>query len=315
MKSTKLILVGLSFVAALFVFFWGFNFLKGRDIFNRERIFFVEYNDVSGLITSNPVLIKGFRVGQVKNIYFHPAMDGRLVVEISVTDKVLIPSNTIAKIYSSDLMGSKAIELILGNSAAMAAHNDTLKSAVEASLMEEVNAQVIPLKNKAESLLSSVDSLVTIVQALISENVKQNLNQSLQSISGTIRNLESTTGNIDNIVVQQQSRIASILYNIEMISRNIEQNNSNITRTIQNLTALTDSLAKADIASAVRHADSSLVQLNKLMQGINAGQGTMGQLMQNDTLYRRLEESAEELRKLLEDVRLNPKRYVKISVF
>lgn len=315
MKSTKLILVGLSFVAALFVFFWGFNFLKGRDIFNRERIFFVEYNDVSGLITSNPVLIKGFRVGQVKNIYFHPAMDGRLVVEISVTDKVPIPSNTIAKIYSSDLMGSKAIELILGNSPTMAAHNDTLKSAVEASLMEEVNAQVIPLKNKAESLLSSVDSLVTIVQALISENVKQNLNQSLQSISGTIRNLESTTGNIDNIVVQQQSRIASILYNIEMISRNIEQNNSNITRTIQNLTALTDSLAKADIASAVRHADSSLVQLNKLMQGINAGQGTMGQLMQNDTLYRRLEETAEELRKLLEDVRLNPKRYVKISVF
>jgi phospholipid/cholesterol/gamma-HCH transport system substrate-binding protein len=308
-------LVGLSFVAALFVFFWGFNFLKGRDIFNRERIFFVEYNDVSGLITSNPVLIKGFRVGQVKNIYFHPAMDGRLVVEISVTDKVPIPSNTIAKIYSSDLMGSKAIELILGNSPTMAAHSDTLKSAVEASLMEEVNAQVIPLKNKAESLLSSVDSLVTIVQALINENVKQNLNQSLQSISGTIRNLESTTGNIDNIVVQQQSRISSILYNIEMISRNIEQNNSNITRTIQNLTALTDSLAKADIASAVRHADSSLVQLNKLMQGINAGQGTIGQLMQNDTLYRRLEESAEELRKLLEDVRLNPKRYVKISVF
>lgn len=302
-------------MAALFVFFWGFNFLKGKDIFNRERIFYVEYRDVSGLITSNPVLIRGFRVGQVKDIYFHPAMDGRLVVEISVTDKVPIPKNTIAKIFSADLMGSKAIELLLGNSTAMAQNNDTLQSAVEATLMEEVNAQVIPLKNKAESLLSSVDSLVVIVQALINENVKQNLSQSLQSISGTIRNLENTTGSIDNIVVQQQSRIASILYNIEMISRNIEQNNSNITRTIQNLTALTDSLAKADIASAVRHADSSLVQLNRLMAGINAGQGTMGQLMQNDTLYRRLEASAEELRKLLEDVRLNPKKYVKISVF
>ncbi|HMM11114.1 MAG TPA: MlaD family protein [Bacteroidales bacterium] len=315
MKSKKLILVGLSFVVALFVFFWGFNFLKGRDIFNRERIFFVEYREVSGLITSNPVLIRGFRVGQVKDIYFHPSMDGRLVVEISVTDKVPIPRNSIAKIYSSDLMGSKAIELILGNSTSMAMHNDTLLSAVEASLMEEVNAQVLPLKNKAESLLSSVDSLVTIVQALINENIKQNLTQSLQSITRTIRNLENTTGNIDNIVNQQQSRIAAILYNIEMISRNIEQSNSNITRTIQNLTSLTDSLAKADIVSAVRHADSSIVQLNKLMQGINTGQGTMGQLMQNDTLYRKLESSAEELRRLLEDVRLNPKRYVKVSVF
>lgn len=315
MKSKKLILVGLSFVAALFVFFWGFNFLKGRDIFHHERIFFVEYKDVSGLITSNPVLIRGFRVGQVKDIYFHPEMDGRLVVEISVTNKVPIPSNTVAKIYSSDLMGSKAIELILGNSTSMAKHHDTLASSVEASLMEEVNAQVLPLKNKAENLISSVDSLVTIVQLLISENVKQNLNQSLQNIARTIRNLENTTGNIDNIVIQQQSRIASILYNLEMITRNIEQNNSNITRTLQNLAILSDSLSKADIASAVRHADSSLVQLNKLMHSINSGQGTMGQLISNDTLYRKLEDSAEELRKLLEDVRLNPKRYVKVSVF
>lgn len=315
MKSFKPILVGLSFVAALFVFFWGFNFLKGRDIFNRERIFYVEYKDVSGLIPSNPVLIKGFRVGQVKRIYFHPLMDGRLVVELSVTEKIPIPGNTIAKIFSSDLMGSKAVELILGNSATMALHNDTLSSAVEASLMDEVNKQVLPLKNKAESLISSVDSLVTIVQALINENVKDNLNQSLKSISGTIRNLESTTGNIDNIVVQQQSRIASILYNMELISRNIEQNNGNISRTLENLAALSDSLSKADIASAVRHADSSLVQLNKLMTAINTGQGTLGQLLQNDTLYMKLESSAEELRKLLEDVRLNPKRYVKISVF
>lgn len=315
MKSKKLIFVGLSFVAALVVFLWGFNFLKGRDLFNRERVFFVEYKDVSGLIPSNPVLIKGFRVGQVKRIYFHPQMDGRLIVELSITEKIPIPSNTVAKIYSSDLLGSKAVELILGNSASMAVNNDTLASAIEASLMEEVNAQVLPLKNKAESLISSVDSLVVIVQALISENVKDNLNQSLKSISETIRNLESTTGNIDNIVIQQQSRIASILYNMELIVRNIEQNNGNISRTLTNIAALTDTLAKADIASVIRQADSSLAHLNRLMAGINSGQGSMGQLMQNDTLYRKLEDSAEELRKLLEDVRLNPKRYVKLSVF
>jgi phospholipid/cholesterol/gamma-HCH transport system substrate-binding protein len=315
LKSKKLIFVGLSFVAALVVFLWGFNFLKGRDLFNRERVFFVEYKDVSGLIPSNPVLIKGFRVGQVKRIYFHPQMDGRLIVELSITEKIPIPSNTVAKIYSSDLLGSKAVELILGNSASMAVNNDTLASAIEASLMEEVNAQVLPLKNKAESLISSVDSLVVIVQALISENVKDNLNQSLKSISETIRNLESTTGNIDNIVIQQQSRIASILYNMELIVRNIEQNNGNISRTLTNIAALTDTLAKADIASVIRQADSSLAHLNRLMAGINSGQGSMGQLMQNDTLYRKLEDSAEELRKLLEDVRLNPKRYVKLSVF
>lgn len=315
LKNKKVYIVALSFLSALLIFIMGFNFLKGKDVFNRERIFVVEYDEVNGLVKSNPVVIKGLRVGQVRDIYFNPSMNGKLVVTLAITTNLPIPKNSIARIYSSDLMGSKAVDLQLGNSDILLKHNDTLQSAIETSLMEEVNAQVLPLKNKAESLLSSIDSLVVIVQAILSDNARDNIMGSLQSVTSTIKNLENTTGTIDSFVTSQQSRLSSILYNIELITRNIEQNNSEINRSIRNLAIITDSLAKADIPGAVKNADAALSELNLLLANINKGEGTVGQMMKNDTLYQQLEQSAEALRKLLEDVKTNPKRYVKFSVF
>ncbi|MDP2236017.1 MAG: MlaD family protein [Bacteroidales bacterium] len=315
LKNRKVYTVALSFVLALVLFIWGFNFLKGKDVFNKEQLYFVEYDQVNGLIRSNPVVINGLRVGQVRDIYFHPSLNGKLIVVIALTTKFPVPDNSIARIFSSDLMGSKAIELQLGTSKNYLQPNDTLKSSVEASLMDEVNAQVLPLKIKAETLLSSVDSLVVILQTILNENAKDNIFSSLQSVSATIQNLERTTLVIDSVVSTESSRISSILYNIELITRNFEQNNGEINTILSNMAALSDSLVKADIGSVVQHADASLAELNKLLDAINRGQGTVGQMMQNDTLYYQLEKSAEELNKLLEDVRLNPKRYVKFSLF
>jgi phospholipid/cholesterol/gamma-HCH transport system substrate-binding protein len=315
LKNRKVYTVALSFVLALVLFIWGFNFLKGKDVFNKEQLYIVEYKEVNGLIKSNPVVINGLRVGQVRDIYFHPSLNGKLIVVLALTTKFPVPDNSIARIFSSDLMGSKAIELQLGTSKTYLMPNDTLLSSIEASLMDEVNAQVLPLKNKAETLLSSVDSLVVILQTILSENAKDNIFSSLQSVSATIQNLERTTLVIDSVVSTESSRISSILYNIELITRNFEQNNGEINTILSNMAALSDSLVKADIGSVVHHADASLAELNKLLDAINRGQGTVGQMMQNDTLYYQLEKSAEELNKLLEDVRLNPKRYVKFSLF
>jgi phospholipid/cholesterol/gamma-HCH transport system substrate-binding protein len=315
LKNKKVYSVALSFVLALVLFIWGFNFLKGKDIFNKEQLYFVEYDEVNGLIKSNPIVINGLTVGQVRDIYFHPSLNGKLIVVIALTTDFPVPDNSVARIFSSDLMGSKAIELQLGDSKTQLKPNDTLMSSIEASLMDEVNAQVLPLKNKAETLLSSVDSLVVILQTILSENAKDNIYSSLQSVSATIKNLERTTSVIDSVVGTESSRISSILYNVELITRNFEQNNSEINTILSNMAALSDSLAKADIGSVVQHADASMAELNKLLDAINRGQGTVGQMMQNDTLYYQLEKSAEELNKLLEDVRLNPKRYVKFSLF
>ncbi len=314
-KNRKTYMVGLFFLLALLLFIWGYNFLKGKDIFNRERIFYVEYNQVSGLVNSNPVILNGLRVGQVRAIYFNPDLSGNLIVELAIHTKFPLPANTVARIISSDLMGSKAVDLLIGDADVLANDKDTLLAEIEASLMDEVNAQVLPLKNKAESLISSVDSLVIILQTVLNETAKENITSSLQSISSTIKNLEQTTSSIDAFVDTEQSRLASILYSVEQVAHNFEQNNAEVTRILSNLAALTDSLTQADIAGIMRHTDSAISELNTLMHTINSGEGTIGQLMHNDSLYIELENSAEQMKKLLEDIRLNPKRYVKFSLF
>lgn len=315
MKNKKVYVVAFLFIAALFLFIWGFNFLKGKDIFNKETLFYVEYKSVNGLIKSNPVVLNGLRIGQVRDIYFHPDLSGRLIVQLSVTTDFPIPSNSIARIYSSDLMGSKAIELQLGDAKTNLKQNDTLSSSIEASLMDEVNAQVLPLKMKAEGLISSLDSLVVIVQTLLNENSQGNIIESLQNVSKTIKNLERTSATVETIVMTEQSRLASILYNIELITRNLEQNNGQISKILANAATFSDTLVKTDIGGTVRSVNASLAELNFMLSTINNGQGSVGKIMSNDTLYYQLEKSAEELNKLLEDVRLNPKRYVKFSLF
>lgn len=315
MKNKTVYIVALSFISALALFVWGFNFLKGKDIFSKERIFFASYNEVGGLVKSNPVMINGLRVGQVRNLYFHPANNRTIVVELALATDIPIPDNSIARIFSWDLMGSKAIDLRLGDSERNARNRDTLNSSLEQSLKDEVNAQVAPLKNKAEDLISSVDSLVMVIQTILNENSKQNIMTSLQNISNTFKNLESTTANIDTLVVKERNRIASILYNIELITRNLESNSTDFNRIVGNMAVFSDSLAASDLPGTIRRADSTLNQLSIMLAGLNDGQGSLGMLLHNDTLYIELERTAAEMNKLLEDIRLNPKRYVKFSVF
>ncbi len=315
MKKRYPYIVALSFIVALGLFIWGFNFLKGKDVFSKERIFYAEYSEVSGLVKANPVMISGLRVGQVSNLEFHPNMKGNIVVTLSVNTSFPIPTNSIARIFSSDLMGSKAVEIVLGNSPEHANSGDTLRTSIEASLMDEVNAQVAPLKLRAESLLSSLDSLVVVVQAVFNDAARENINNSLYSISKTFGNIERTTSSIDSAIIEERVRITNILSHIEHVTASLEDNSEDFTRIMSNLAVLSDSLLVADLPGTLRRADASLAQLNQILEKVNSGEGSIGMLLHNDTLYFELERTAEEMNLLLEDIRRNPKRYVKFSLF
>ncbi len=315
MKKRYPFYVGLSFLGAMLLFFWGFNFLKGKDVFSPGRVYYAEYNEVSGLIKANPVIISGMRVGQVTNLVFHPDGSGRIVVTFSIDNDFPIPDNSVARIISSDLLGSKAIEIRLGNSPLMAKSRDTLASSVEASLMDEVNAQVAPLKMRAESLLSSIDSLVIVVQTVFSDDARDNITKSLNSISSTFRNIETASAVLDDAIYEERIRIGNILMNVEEITASLEKSKHDYMNLMQNLSTFSDSLMVVDLPGTVQKANESVMQINALLEKINSGEGSLGMLLHNDTLYIELERTAEEMNKLLEDIRLNPKRYVRFSLF
>jgi phospholipid/cholesterol/gamma-HCH transport system substrate-binding protein len=315
MKVRKEVKAGLLVVVALALFIFGFNFLKGRNIFHKQRTFHAVYSRIDGLASSNPIVLNGLGIGQVTGIKLLPGKDGDILVTFSVNVGHLdIPINSTAKIVSQDLLGSKAVELLLGDSDMLAVEGDTLRSDIQASLTEEVSQQVAPIRAKAEHLLSSIDSVMTVVQALMTKELTANLERSVQSISKTIQSLEKTAYRIDTVVIEEHSRINAIMRNVESITANFRNNNERLNSIITNFQNISDTIAKANIASTLQHANHALLQTSNIMDRINRGEGSIGMLINNDTLYHNLERASLDLDRLLQDIRVNPHRYLHFSL-
>lgn len=316
MKIKKEVKVGILMLVALSLLAWGANFLKGTNILKENRYFFAIYEKVDGLGTSNPVMINGFKVGQVEKIEFLPDFSGDIIVKFSVTKKDFpIPFDTKAKIISSDLLGSKAIDLQLGKSATLLVSKDTLETDIEASLSESVNQQIAPLKKKAEDLISTVDSAILVVSAIFNKDARTNLDASLTSIRGTLETFEKTMLQVDDLIRAERKHLDGIFKNVESISANFAKNNDKLTSAIANMEAITDSLAGSNLKQTVNNASIAMQQVSDIMQRINNGEGSLGALINNDTLYTNLEKASYDLDQLILDLRLNPERYVHFSIF
>ncbi|NOZ46511.1 MAG: MCE family protein, partial [Chlorobi bacterium] len=273
------------------------------------------YDKVDGLEKSADVLINGFKVGQVRNIYFHENDISKLIVLFAIDKDFNIPLNTTARIYSSDLMGTKSIELILSKSKKYYVSGDTIQGTLEESLKDQVSLQMLPLKKKAEDLMQEIEEAIAVVKYVFNEKTRDNLTKSFESIKFTIKNLETSSYTIDTLVQSEKSKLAHIFTNIELITDNLSQNNEALTNIFQNLSSISDSLAKSNVKTALISAASALEKLDSIINKINSGSGSLGLLVNNDTLYYNLEDAAYNLDRLVEDLRINPKRYVHLSVF
>jgi len=314
-KLSKEFKVGLVAIVTIALFIWGFNYLKGLDIFRNYKTFYAVYPRVNGLTPANPVSIHGLNVGQVTSIAFTPDMSGNIIVEFIVTTDLPLPKNSLANIYSSDLMGSKAIEIVLGDTNVYLNDGDTLRPQVEASLKEAVNQQIAPLKHKAEELIGSIDSAVIAIRGVFNKRTRDNLQNSIASISVTLRHLENASYNIDTLVITQKNRLVDILSNIEFITSNLKDNNENITNILNNFSTISDSLAKAQIPKTFDNINRTINDLAQVAEKINTGQGTIGLMLNDDKLYINLQKASSNLNSLLEDLQQNPKKYVRFSLF
>ena len=316
MKIKKEVKVGSVMLLSLILLFWGANFLKGNDIFIKNRHFFAVYDHVDGLSPSSPVMINGFKVGQVEHIDFLSDHSGKLYVKFTVQkENFFIPEDTKAKIYSSDILGSKSISLLLGASDQQVQNMDTLSSEIEATLTESVNQQIAPLKRKAEDLISSVDSAIVIVSSIFNEKARDDLNQSFSSIKDALSTFEKTMLKVDGAVAEERDHINKIFTNIESITNNFSKSNKKLTMIVDNMESITDSLAESNLVETVNNASLAMSEAAEMMEKINRGEGTVGALVNNDTLYHNLESAARDLDSLMIDLKDNPQRYVHFSIF
>ncbi|MCF8379169.1 MAG: MlaD family protein [Bacteroidales bacterium] len=315
MKLSKEFKIGLIITAALALLYWGINFLKGEDIFSNEKVYLAIYKDVAGLEKANPVTINGLNVGQVRDMYFSSGGNANVTIEIVIRNEIGIPSNSVAEIISSDLLGSKALMIKLGNSPELAKSGDTLISEVEISIKEEIDKQLKPLKNKAEALMFSIDSVLTMLQSLFSVANTNNIAKSVEHIANSFENLEGATSTLDTLLGSQKNRLGNIVSNIESVTNNLKQNEDQFNHLMNNLSSFSDTLAAVKFAQTMNNVNETMKQMADITSKINQGEGTIGLLINNDSLYINLENTTRELDMLIRDLRTNPKKYVRFSVF
>jgi len=299
--------IGLLAIVAIITLVFGINYLKGKNILNNNRNFYAVYENIGGLQVGGPVMVNGYKVGMVSDIALLIENNQNLLVTINIEKEFDMASNTVCKIVNQDLMGTKGIDLVLGDASDFLEIGDTLISDIEATLQAEVNAQILPLKNKAEELIGSIDSVMMIVTAVLNKDTRENLRNSLQSLDKTFLLMSSTMLKVDSLVNINDERISKIVQNLESITNNLESSNGEIKTILTNFASLSDSLAKADIAETLKN-------VSDITSKINNGEGSIGLLLKDDKVYANFEKSTRELAALIEDIKKNPSRYVNFSI-
>ena len=299
--------IGFFAIASIIALVFGVNYLKGINILNDSRDFYAVYENIGGLQVGSPVLVNGYKVGMVSNIDLLTEKNQNLLVTISLDKEFDMATNTVCKIVNQDLMGTKGIALLLGDADELITSGDTLISGIEGSLQDEVNAQILPLKNKAEELIGSIDSVMMIVTAVLNKDTRENLRNSLSSLDKTFELMSQTMVKVDSMIDINDERIAKVVKNLESITSNLESSNGEIKNILTNFSSLSDSLAKADIAKVLQN-------VSDITTKINNGEGSIGLLLKDDKIYVNFEKSTRELASLLEDIKNHPSRYVNFSI-
>jgi len=314
MKISKDAIIGLVVILAVAILVWGVNFLKGFNMLASENVYYAKYNRVDGLKNTSPVTLRGFKIGQVRSINFNNTTANYLIVEFSISNEFSLSKNTEARIVSSDIMGTKEIRLIPGESSKILQSLDTLNGSIEGDLKEQVSMQMLPLKRKAENLMSSVDSVLAVIQYVFNKENRENLSKGFSSFNRALMQMEKTAETLNSIITNKKVHMENIITNVDSITYNIKENNENLSRILTNFSSISNSLAKSDIANTINQIEQTLEQSNKILAKINSGKGSMGQLINNDTLYMNLEAASNSLTNLLIDVKNNPKKYIHFSL-
>lgn len=301
MKYTKEVKTGILAIIAIVILIFGYSFLKGKNLLDSSRTFYAIYADVEGLSPSSPVTINGLKVGQVTKIGFLDER-GLLVVTFNVDSDFKFSENSLAQIYGGGLIGGKSLAIVpeyeQGN---MAKSGDTLPSDIEEGIMELVNERLTPLQVKVERTIVSTDSLLTAANDVINPQTRENLRSTFEDLAGAVNSIKNTAESLNGIVAGNSAKITNTLSSLENTSKNFSK--------------FSDSLTQVDINAMARDIEAAIANFEQLSQKLDSGEGTLGKLLTDETVYQNLESATRQMEQLLQDIKLNPKRYVHFSVF
>ena len=285
-------------MSGIFLFIVMINYLKSNDIFVSDRSFFAIYDDVEGVSTGTPVTISGFNVGSVQDISFY-GDNAKLLLKFRVENDFEFSSNSIAQIYETGLIGGKALAIIPVNGKNLAISGDTLQSDIAPGLTELVNDKLSPLQEKIESMVVSADSLLIAVNSVFDIETKQNLTTSIENFSATIQSAKKSVDVLEEVLGNNENRLNSIIVNADQSLKNF----SNLSENFDELDLVIENLSK------------SSSNINSITSEIKSGNGLVNKVVYDEVFVESLDQISSNINLLLEDLRMNPKRYVHFSLF
>ena len=302
MKTSKEIKTAILVLSGIVLFIFIFNYLKGENLLSSARKITAIYKNVEGLASSSAVTINGHTVGKVHSIKFTSDGSGMLEVRMLIDSDFKFSKNSRAQLYESGLIGGKAIAIIPANDGGEnVVSGDVLRSEIKPGLTDLVNQRLTPLQEKIESVMVSAEALLSNINSIFDDQTKSSIKGSISKLETTISSFENTSNSLQNILEENKSSIATTLDNFGTISQDISE--------------VSTTLLQADLASTIEGLKSTINGFNNLLINIEKGEGSVGKLINDQGLYNNLEGALAQLEELLEDVKLNPNRYVHFSLF
>ena len=281
---------------------FSFNYLKGINLLEKSRHFIVVYDNVEGLVASNPVTINGFKIGNVQKINLSADGSNKLEIKLIIDNEVEFSKSSKAELYETGLIGGKAIAIIPNyQDGSIAESGDYLQGTIKPGLTELVNQKLTPLQDKLESAIQNADKVVLNINELLSNDTKTSLQQSILNFKNISESLNETTNNVNSIILNNSNAIENSLKNIESSSKNINE--------------ITKSVSDANVSDLISKLNSTVSNFNLALNKINNGNGSVSKLLENDAIFNNLEKATSELEALINDIKVNPNRYIHFSIF
>jgi len=302
-KISKEVKVGLLALISGLILYLGFNFLKGSDFFSPNNNYFVIYDNIGGLTESNTVMLNGWAVGRVKKIQLLQNQGNKLLVVLDINKDVILTDSTAAVLASSSVLGGKAISLKIGSGNQVLQNGDTLIASTEQNISEMISEKITPIAENVDTALVNLNVLIKKFQDMSG------------NIDATLANLRATSSTLNTTLAQNQQAFRGIATNLSSLSASMNDPQTGVKPMLGKFNSFADTLNQMQLAQTVERTNQSMANLNQMLAQINQGQGSLGKLTKNDSLYNNLNQFAADLDALVVDLKENPKRYVSISVF
>ncbi len=303
MKFTKEIKVGFLAIIGVMMSVFSYNYLKGINLFDKNRKFTVKYEKVDGLSVSNPVTMNGFKIGKVQKINFNSKNTRELLVDITIDNDVVFPKTSFAELYETGLIGGKAISIIpdYKNDSTIALDGDILRGVIKPGLTELVN-QILPqVQLQLEAVMKNAEIVLQNINTLFDDETKKELKSRIEDFSNLTNTISETSNEISDLIIDNSDNLTNAVTDFKIASNNIK--------------SITDSINSDDIIAITSNLNTLVSDLNSITSSLKNSDGTAGMLINDESIYNNLENATNQLNILIEDIKLNPDRYINFSVF